>query len=694
MNVSAPSALRLFILAALLSLVAAPALAQQNAGTDYTASMPSVAKVEAQMQGTDPVDTAARQVAVFEYLQVYIRRIKDTRQYNGPFTPGELRLMTDYAKAQYDVTQSFTKTHTPDEIKRFNRLEGNYSLNNALTWIKQLEGQQAADTYRGAESSLAQTYQQHEAQLQQQMKQDNGQSGGLLDSMFGGGGGGPLDAKQKRCLELGGTYDQCAGALMGAMSALGSLLTLGASNDSADAPPPLSGVVLVGSYHSRIDLAELGLGWDGDATLQKCGTLVDADHAYTLRKSGATTQIVVDNEPAPIVLTMRPDGSLSGPGSISVKGQIVSGYHNQYSCVNGQCSTSSTPIYSPSMQRCTLSLLAPQPAPPPPPKPTGLVGQLTDMLGDGDPKATIYGLRVTGPYAGPNGMLLSFDNGNVTLDCGHAHVNSPYTVDNTGAGFVIHVQNAGGAFLLGVSPDNTLRGSGSTIVNGKLVSSVNGKVVNFTPHSETCNVGTFMPKGKRNTMIASNAPMPAAPMSYPASQEPVSAAAPPISTATAPASTTGSLESSLAGAGISAAPNASKTQLRVLLSSNFTGTNPLAGQAVFVSRKPMDQILRELGVAIPANATPAQAMKLLQTLCHSTQGCTSVMQKLPTYYVSTAKLDTAGKATLNATAATGAYYFFTIIPSNGGSMMWDLPANLAAGDNSVTFTAANAALVQ
>src|SRR5690242_21574809 len=31
----------------------------------------------------------------------------------------------------------------------------------------------------------------------------------------------------------------------------------------------------------------------------------------------------------------------------------------------------------------------------------------------------------------------------------------------------------------------------------------------------------------------------------------------------------------------------------VLLSSNFAGQNPLAGQAVFVSRKPMDQIIRE-----------------------------------------------------------------------------------------------------
>jgi hypothetical protein len=108
----------------------------------------------------------------------------------------------------------------------------------------------------------------------------------------------------------------------------------------------------------------------------------------------------------------------------------------------------------------------------------------------------------------------------------------------------------------------------------------------------------------------------------------------------------------------------------------------------------MDQIIRELGVPVPANATPAQAMKALQTLCHSPQGCTAIMQKLPSYYVTTTKLDTAGKAMLSATTVTGQYYFFAVIPSNGGTVMWDVPATLAAGDNTVTFTQGNAERVQ
>jgi hypothetical protein len=132
----------------------------------------------------------------------------------------------------------------------------------------------------------------------------------------------------------------------------------------------------------------------------------------------------------------------------------------------------------------------------------------------------------------------------------------------------------------------------------------------------------------------------------------------------------------------------------VLLSSSFSGTNPLVGQAVFVSRKPMDQILRELGVAVPANASAAQAMKALQTLCHSAQGCSAVMQGMPKYYVTTTKLDGSGKATLAATAAIGQYYFFAIVPDGSGSLVWDVAANLQAGDNNVAFNQANAERVQ
>ena len=729
MNVSAPSAsalascVHLLACAAVLCLTG-PAAIAQAAGSDYTASMPSVEKVKAQIQGPDAIDTAARQVAVFEYLQVYIDRIKSARDYRGPYSPGEQRLRTDYAKAQYDVTQSFKASHTPAEVTRFNQLEGQYSVNNAETWIKQLEGQQAADTYRGAQASLSETYNRVQEQTQKQLDQFNGKSGSGSGSIAGDPVLDPMgifakaeadrikDPELRRCLELGDSLDACQG--VGAIQGMASILFPFAEKEDKNAPPPVAGLMLVGMYHSRTDLPEISIG-AGEATIHKCGTLVEDAHAYSIRRVGGSLQIVISNEPDPIVLTLRPDGSLAGPGSVQVKGRIITGYNTTTSTVmvngapaaaqgyycNGPCSTStSVPVYGPSMQRCTISQLAPQP-PPAPQEAPKLFG-MEKMFGLDHPVAPIYGFRLIGQYASSNGMKLQFDDQTVIVECGQAHIRIPYTLESTANGFVAHVQNAGGAFLLALAPDNTLRGSGSTSVNGRLVTAIKDDDVSFTPHNESCNVGTFAPRAQRNIMLASNGPMPSLPASYSAPTpspvapvEPEAAIAPssaPARSATAPSSS--ALEASLAGAGISAAPTGGRTQLRVLLSSNFAGPNPLASQAVFVSRKRMDQILRELGVPVPANATPAQAIKALQTLCHSPQGCTAIMQKLPSYYVTTTKLDTAGKATLSANAATGQYYFFAVIPSNGGTIMWDIPANLAAGDNTITFTQANSERVQ
>ncbi|MGO4211699.1 hypothetical protein AB4043_12845 [Terriglobus sp. YAF25] len=222
----------LFCIAEVFAISRTPAFAQatQTSG-DYTAALPSVEKVKTQLRVADPTDTVARQVAVFTYLQTYITRIVYARHYGGPFTAGEQKLMGDYAQAAYQLSQDFTKSHTPAEVKTFQQLEGKYEVMNALDWIKQLQGQQAADTYKGAEVSLAQSYQQHEERLQQQMKQDQG--GGrssiagdpVLDPMgiFARAEANRVnDPELRRCLELGSSLDACEG--VGAIQGMASIL--------------------------------------------------------------------------------------------------------------------------------------------------------------------------------------------------------------------------------------------------------------------------------------------------------------------------------------------------------------------------------------------------------------------------------------------------------------------------------------
>jgi len=96
-------------------------------------------------------------------------------------------------------------------------------------------------------------------------------------------------------------------------------------------------------------------------------------------------------------------------------------------------------------------------------------------------------------------------------------------------------------------------------------------------------------------MRASSGPSPAAPPTY---STPALAAA-SAATPTAPPMPT---DTSAGSAG-------RRADFRVLLDSSFSGTNPLVGQTVFVMRKPIGDALRELGLAVPAKSTAAQAMK-------------------------------------------------------------------------------------
>jgi len=233
------------------------------ASRDYTKDLPSVERIESELKGSDPTDTLARQAAIFDYLQQYIQRIKEARDYRGPYSPGEQKLLTDYARAGYDLTQSYTKTHTPAELTAFNRLKFRYEINDALNWIKQIEGQQAADTYKGAEASLAQSYKRNQDRIQQQMKP---QQGGGRSSIAGDPVLDPMgifagrqanmenDPQTRRCLELGGTIDECEGA---SITNLGKVVEAEVAKSigvAVNPARPLNGVILVGSYHSRTEL--------------------------------------------------------------------------------------------------------------------------------------------------------------------------------------------------------------------------------------------------------------------------------------------------------------------------------------------------------------------------------------------------------------------------------------------------------
>jgi len=498
--------------------------AAQTPNPAYLADMPSIDRVKAQIQGKDATDTAARQVAVFTYLQEYIKRIAYNKDPRANFTPDEQRIYASYWTAADQITKDYNKTHTPQEAKAFDTLQFNYTLNNANDWIKGLIGPQTATAYHGATSELAARQKAHVDSINRANEQAKAAAASSSSAGPGGLSNDPTAVATRRCAELGGTTGGCATKSFGQ----GLMAMVGGQEiaDMTDSVDPV-GVYLSGVYHNPNTTAALGFG-AGTTQLSGCGKLVADPRAYNLRRTASGVQVTVANEPAPITLALRPDGSLVGPGSIEVKGRVITGYSSQtttlvhqdgseaWGCngAYGSCrSTTSTPVYAPAMARCTIASLA---APTPQHLQTGaaaddgsmiggLTGFMTSVVTVADP-----GLRMNGKFLSPTGLILDFEGDAVTLDCGQAHVKAPYTVQNLPGEFRISVNNSAGPFTLTLAPDNTLHGSATTTVNGRILINLdaNSNPV-FRPVSATCSVNTFSSKSSAEyRALITNPPAP------------------------------------------------------------------------------------------------------------------------------------------------------------------------------------------
>ena len=643
----------------------------QTPSSDYTNDLPSVERVKAEIKGSDPTDTLARQVAVFTYLQAYIDRIKSNRSARGTFTPGEQKMWNAYRNAAYEISQEYAKTHTPAEAQAFERLHGRYEMNGTFydDWSKRLIGPQSASAYKQAEAGLAAAGERRYQQEMQQYKQDRAAQQAADKQIFGTQGlsDDPTAVAARRCLELGGSTLGCMGK--GLSAGIMDLAGFGADAQESLMGPGRAGVVLKGLYKNSSTVTALNFD-DASVSLNGCGKLADDAHNYSLEKRSGLVRITIDNEPSPIVLTMRPDGGLVGPGLIEVKGRIIVGYFTSTHYENGVATgTTSTPDYRPAMGRCVVGALVKPPNPPSMPSAAqsasdgSAIGALTGMIGSFVPDAGEVGLRMTGKYGGGN-LLLDFSGNSLVLDCGQAHVRQPYTVENTSNALLVHVQNSAGPFTLAVQPDNSLRGAGSTTVNGRLVSGMSGDNVTFAPHSETCDVGTFRPKtgATPTASVATAPPAPAAP-----------AASAPV--ASVPSATGG-------------------TSIKLTIISSFPGgANPLAGATVALMSERFDTLLRKVGAPIAADVTPGKALQAYAANCFPPRSCPAYATAMHPYYVVKGNFDNTGRVVLTAQVPAGTYYVFCSAKGPNGAYVWDVPGQLKVGENTVTLTAANAELL-
>src|SRR5262249_55020876 len=169
-----------------------------------------------------------------------------------------------------------------------------------------------------ADKTWLRALQEHKEQEKRAGEQANANAG--QNGMFVRNDPGTLAAR--RCVELGGDELQCVGK--GFWTGLMDMAGLDAKEMSPLGGTQFTGVIMNGTYQSGAG-PWLSFG-PQSLSLNGCGKLVPNGHAYTITKKPNQLLISVKSEPTPFVLSMGNDGSLSGPGPIDVKGEIITGY--------------------------------------------------------------------------------------------------------------------------------------------------------------------------------------------------------------------------------------------------------------------------------------------------------------------------------------------------------------------------------
>ena len=456
----------------------------------YLDEMPSIDFVKQKIQGKDPTDTLARQVAVFTKLTSVISSFRlAANRYD--LTPDEAKITGKYSLAAYELEQGYKKTHTAAEADAFLHMHGHYELMDPAL-EKEMRSKLFSTAFLQQLANADKTWLQA-LQAHKEEEKRAGEQAAQGGSPFIRNDPGTLAAR--RCVELGGSELECVGKgfWTGLMDMAGMA---GVDMNAVKASEP-TGVVLNGGYQES---GGLWLNFRTTTfTLTGCGKLVPNDHSYTISKRPNQLLINAKSEPTAFVLSMGSDGSLSGPGPVDVKGQIITGYrriwmqqyHNGIAVAGGGYWTSE-PIYAPKTERCTIATLAQ--APPPPPEKNPLINEVTSILNSVTPQGP-PGLRMSGKYVSQGGLTLEFAADAVVMDCGAAHVKEPYTVENTPNEILLNIKNGASPFTVALQVNGTLSGSGSAAIAGRVVTGATQNALTYAPKTASCAIGTLAPQG-------------------------------------------------------------------------------------------------------------------------------------------------------------------------------------------------------
>ena len=504
----------------------------------------------------------------------------------------------------------------------------------------------------------------------------------------------PEERALNRCITSGRLPSSCTGnALLGAFgNMLFSVLSSGGEQEP-QAGPTMAGV-FAGAGGWRLDFIDGGV-------LVNCASLSPNQEAYALNLSAARPELTIKTLPRPLVLSLRADGSIVGPGPVTIDGVVAGGYtpgtstagHNESSSytttermnanqvqpaagntthsyagggtydvttthtTNNYVPGSSTAGYTnfvPRRATCSAIDLHPTGA-------AGIQTMETDLLksafgGDKGPP-TPSGIRMHGIYAASTGFSVQFFPESAVLGCGPDAARAyPYSVVAEGSHAVIRIGAPDHPLNLAFGPGHTLDpGTGTYQVHGRTITGQDSKDnFTFAPLEQSCNLALLAPA------------------------KAIPAAAIP---AASPSGNNGG--SALAGA---TAGNASLTIVSGLRAQGGA-PNALAGQPFTLLRESLAEIVSSAGVSIAPGTSPYKALG--QACGNRTPDCQKILVAIKANAAFGVRADATGKGIFSG-IAPGNYYLMISTRYNNQALVWSQQVQVAPGANSITLDEGNA----
>ena len=613
----------------------------------FLAEMPAPDRILREIQGTDPADTAARQMGAYKQLRKIIEDLAWNldHRYETRLTPAETQIRNAYEEAYARVWRA-----GPDKSA-----DNMHGLDRDLRFREEILNKFFSTNFRARfKQSFVDEDNRRKAKAQAEVEQMNQIKSQARAANAGTTDPGTLQAR--RCVESGRDAVRCTAEAIGQEFKIGIIdPILGESGLKA-------GLRMNGVFPGRGFGVVFAHAMGEYSVSVKCADLVPEGHPYVVELKNNQVVIRIANNPESFSLIMTPNGSLVGQSSVLFNGQVIAGYARQWvetrrvsdnSVVPGSGHYENVPIYKPKSARCTPGTLTPTQSKPVADD-TGIFSTLTALMGtDND---TTPGLRLVGIFDGGQGVNLEFHPDSGTIGCRESAVAHKYSIGLKGTDLLINLKDPD-ASVFTYLPDGTIRGPGSLTVNGRKAvggegpASTNG--INYIPWSDTCTFGALQP-------LKLGVRLDLSPFGL----------APPPKQSGGPANAV------------------------LMISSGFPENGPapgLRGRGIFLLTDSFESILWDAGYgSSPVKNMPAIAV--WGRTCEVDQNsCVQALREAAKHKAGSILLDNMGQGSFPA-VPPGTYYILTQTVFNNRHYLWNYRIDLQPGQNSLKLTDANATL--